>query len=406
MYDERSDSTTTTMGGKNADKFTKEFLEDLTKKPEFQLDKMKDDNKIGVTEGTYIGTLKLSGTTLNYDNLVNSVYSTVGQYTNTYQSAYTHIVKTYGKKIGDILLSPTYRTINTITGSTDGTISILGEYPTGLFSFNLPFLVRNLKRAMESAIKLIPLSASVFDLLDLGDPKSDLYDNILKDEITSIVIKSFDSLLENKQIKDVENSRNEVITAIDKTNFIATYGHDIQYSGVTYTKSNLSGINVGTFYNQFKPAITYLKSANAQYISVLDHSYDFTNLTLSFTSEDLKSILSILLIGNIETIRNKFRLEPLFSADEKLKVSDMLDKFIYKEPADNTANDTTFYLGTFPTRPNDKPIEFVISSTEVMTDDAEGLVANNIFINKNKLGTTLNFYKPWVDNISIGTNIL
>jgi hypothetical protein len=41
-----------------------------------------------------------------------------------------------------------------------------------------------------------------------------------------------------------------------------------------------------------------------------------------------------------------------------------------------------------------------------MTDDDEGLVANNIFINKNKLGTTLNFYKPWVDNISIGTNIL
>ena len=97
MYDERSDSTTTTMGGKKTDEFTKEFLEELTKKPEFQLDKMKEDNKTEVTEGTYIGTL--SGTKLNYDTLVNSVYSTVGQYTNTYQSAYTHIVKTYGKKV-------------------------------------------------------------------------------------------------------------------------------------------------------------------------------------------------------------------------------------------------------------------------------------------------------------------
>jgi hypothetical protein len=41
-----------------------------------------------------------------------------------------------------------------------------------------------------------------------------------------------------------------------------------------------------------------------------------------------------------------------------------------------------------------------------MTNEAERFVANNIFINKNKLGTTLNFYKPWVDNILIGTNIL
>jgi hypothetical protein len=143
MYDERSDSTTTTMGGKKTDEFTKEFLEELTKKPEFQLDKMKEDNKTEVTEGTYIGTL--SGTKLNYDTLVNSVYSTVGQYTNTYQSAYTHIVKTYGKKIGDVLLSPTYRTINTITGSTiDLPISILGEYPTGLFN-DLESIVLNIK---------------------------------------------------------------------------------------------------------------------------------------------------------------------------------------------------------------------------------------------------------------------
>ena len=386
MYDERSDSTTTTMGGKNADKFTKEFLEDLTKKPEFQLDKMKDDNTMGVTEGTYIGTLKSSGTTLNYDTLVNSVYSTVGQYTNIYQSAYTHIVKTYGKKIGDILLSPTYRTINTITGSTEGTISILGEYPTGN---DLPTLVRNLKRAMDSAIQDIPLSASVFNVLEFDDPKVALYDDIFKSEMTSIVMESFETLIKNKQIKDVEIARNEIINAIDKTNFIATYGHDIQYSGVTYTKSNLSGINVGTFYNQFKPAITYLKSANAQYISVLDHSYDFTNLTLSFTSEDLKSILSILLIGKKDRITQYFE-----DPDDFRNVSAMLNQFIYQEPADNTANDTTFDLGTFPTRPNDKPIEFVISSTEVMTDDSEGLVANNIFINKNKLGTTLNFYKP------------
>ena len=90
----------------------------------------------------------------------------------------------------------------------------------------------------------------------------------------------------------------------------------------------------------------------------------------------------------------QFAREPLMSADNISILSEVLDKFIYKEPADNTANDTTFYLGAFPTRPNDKPIEFEISSTVDMTDDAEGLVANNIFINKNKLGTTLNFYKP------------
>ena len=37
MYDERSESTATTINGKKADEFTKEFLEQLSKKPEFQL---------------------------------------------------------------------------------------------------------------------------------------------------------------------------------------------------------------------------------------------------------------------------------------------------------------------------------------------------------------------------------
>jgi hypothetical protein len=394
MYDERSDSTTTTMGGKKTDEFTKEFLEELKKKPEFQLDKMKEDNKTEVTEGTYIGTL--SGTKLNYDTLVNSVYSTVSQYTNKYQSAYTHIVKTYGKKIGDVLLSPTYRTINTITGSTDGTISILGEYPTGLFN-DLETIVLNIKSAMNSAITLIPLSSSVFDLLEFGDPKVDSYDQIFKDEITFIVNQSLDSLVENKQIKDVENARNEVITVIDKTNFLVTYGHDVQISGLTYTKSNLTGFNGTTFYNQFKPAITYLKSASSQNVLELEPTNpNFTELTLSFNSEDLKSILSILLIGKKDTIVQQFARNPLIPADDIGNVSSMLDSFIYKEPTLTLGeeNRLNIILGPFPVRPNDKPIEFEISSTEDMTNEAERFVANNIFINKNKLGTTLNFYKP------------
>lgn len=386
MYDERSDSTTTTMGGKKTEDFTKEFLEELTKKPEFQLDKMKNGNEGVVTEGTYIGTLSgISGTKLRYDILVSSVYSTVGQYTNTYQSAYTHIVKTYGKKIGDVLLSPTYRTINTITGSSEGPISILGEYPSGN---DLPTLVRNLKRAMDSAIQDIPLSASVFNVLEFDDPKVALYDDIFRSKMTSIVMESFDTLIKNEQIKNVEIARNEVITVIDKTNFIVTYGHDVQISGLTYTKTNdFTGFNGTTFYNQFKPAITYLKSASSQHISVLDHDFDFTDL--SFNSEDLKSIFSILLIGKKDRITQYFE-----DPDDFINVSAMLNQFIYQEPADNTANDTTFYLGTFPVRPNDKPIEFKISSTVDMTDEAEKFVANNIFINKNKLGFTLNFYKP------------
>lgn len=300
------------------------------------------------------------------------------------------------KKIGDVLLSPTYRTINTITGSTDGPISILGEYPTGLFN-DLETIVLNLKSAMNSAITLIPLSSSVFDLLEFADPKVDSYDEIFKDEITFIVNQSLDSLVENKQIKDVENARNEVITVIDKTNFLVTYGHDIQISGLTYTKANLTDFNSTTFYNQFKPAITYLKSASAQNVLELEPTNpNFTELTLSFNSEDLKSILSILLIGKKDTIVQQFARNPLMSADDIGNVSSMLDSFIYKEPTLilGEENRLNIILGPFPVRPNDKPIEFEISSTEEMTDEPKRFVANNIFINKNKLGTTLNFYKP------------
>jgi hypothetical protein len=262
----------------------------------------------------------------------------------------------------------------------------LGEYPSGN---DLPTLVANIKKAMNSAIKDIPLSASVFEVLEFDDPKVDLYDDIFRSEISSIVTESFDTLVENKQIKNVENTRNEVITTIDKINFIITYEHDIQISGLTYTKSILSGFNGTTFYNQFKPAITYLKSANEQHISVLEPTINpnFTGTTLSFDTEDLKSILSILLIDKKDRITQYFE-----DPDDFRNVSTMLNQFIYQDP--NQLNSTTFNLGVFPTKPNDKPIEFVISSTVDMTDDAEGLVANNIFINKNKLGTTLNFYKP------------
>jgi hypothetical protein len=55
IYDERAQSTATLIDGKPADQFTKEFIAELQKKPEFQLEGDKD-NKPKVSQGLYIGT--------------------------------------------------------------------------------------------------------------------------------------------------------------------------------------------------------------------------------------------------------------------------------------------------------------------------------------------------------------
>jgi len=60
---------------------------------------------------------------------------------------------------------------------------------------------------------------------------------------------------------------------------------------------------------------------------------------------------------------------------------------------------------TPPMRTNSNNITYPITSEDELIDDYEGSLLNKIFINKPFLDKDkLNYYKKWVDSISIGIN--
>ena len=165
MYDERSEATNTKIGGEDADKFTKTFLEELQKRDGFQLNSKTDSSTANeVTQGVYIGG-EPKNNKITYTDEINMIYSATGAYFNTFQTAYNKIVTEYGTSIASLFFSPTYRTINTLTvnkPSGTETITLLGQYKV---ANDLSVLSRGFKTAMDSAIQ----STNLTSLLVTGD---------------------------------------------------------------------------------------------------------------------------------------------------------------------------------------------------------------------------------------------
>jgi hypothetical protein len=129
MYDERSETTATTINGKKADEFTKEFLEQLSKKPEFELINDLDNPSTKVSQGVTIG--KKDGANLNYTELVNSIYDDINNYVNMFKGAYSDLVSKYGDIIAGLLFSSNYRPKNILdvySVATAGNMNLLGLF--------------------------------------------------------------------------------------------------------------------------------------------------------------------------------------------------------------------------------------------------------------------------------------
>ena len=390
IYDERSDSTATTIAGKKTEEFTKEFLEELAKKPEFELISDLNSQPNDVTQGKYIGTI--SDKNMDYTNIVNLMFSTVGLYTNTYQSTYNTLLKTYGIEVTSTILGPSHRTIKNITiqNSPSGTVtySMFGQY---IPLFELTTIVKTFKLIMDYSLKNTHLTSFIFEFFDISDWRSDIIEPLIKTQIQNLVLSLIDGIIDNKSIKYLESSRNEVINNIDKVNFLMKYQHDAQISGTTYTQLLLTGFNSSDFYSQYSNVLTYMNDCNTPFTQ--DLTYDLLS-TKQYTTDQIKSILSVLLVGGkdklktiISNIQDKF-----ISNDDVKNMNSIVDKFI-KVPTQKT-----FTLGKFPNRKNNKKLIYSAGTpSEIdVTDTAQKDNLNKLLINKKGISGTpnlLNFYK-------------
>lgn len=385
MYDERAQSTTTSIDGKKADDFTRTFLEELQKRDGFSLTGSTDSAKAETTiQGTYIGTP--NGTKLKYNNNIDMVYSSVGNYFNTFQSSYNEVIKNYGTKIGALFLSPEFRTITGYTvysgQSASQNVSLLGEYKPSM-DFNK--LKIRLSDSLVNYVNTANLS-NIFGFTDvLSTAVVSNSNDLLRPHIKKLVLDKMQTISDFKSMKKVEDVRKEVIESLDKVNFICQYGKDGKiekenYSGSTFTV----GYTNESFYGNYSSVITYIKDNHKIFTE------DFQGLSIDYSSlsnNDMNEMLSILLKDSKKSIIDLYNVDTVNFTDKiKSKLDKKFDKFI------TTPTEKKFKTVKFPTKKNDKDVEYVTASAELNDNEKKDL--KKIFNTKNKLGETLNFYKP------------
>jgi hypothetical protein len=403
MYDERSIPTDGRIGYENKDKFTKEFLETLK-----NLDTAKtasvpsDPNKIA--QGTFIGVG--SGTKLVYTTVVDDFYTKSVNYTNKYKSAYEQIYKSYGPKVSGLFFSPEYRTISdtTISGGYSP-LPMFGQYS------GTTVLLDYMDRFKESMYNSISIN-SMMDLLEFNLGGGDIQDqaeSIITPIIIKIVNDKIDEFSNLNSIKELENSRNEVVSLIDKLNYVVTGnnnsgtlipGGDAKISGTTVIKLLFpTGFDATDFTLNYDNVIEYLRTFNDNRDNLYDSGFDFNNFgtgTSPINVDDLKDILKLFLVNSKSEIIRPI-IDSFNGDDMTIGIIEtfygIFDTFVTPDPSILTNSIIT--LGTPPLKRNSNPIEYETSPDSPYTIEVEDPEDDifKIFSSKNNLGNTLNFYR-------------
>jgi hypothetical protein len=380
MYDPRS-TITSTINGKNEEEFTKEFLEKLTnflpKKNSSENDSAKSN---GIKQDIYIGELK--DTKLSYTGLINALNYNGKEYIERYKSTYNNIIEIYGNKIGGLFLSPKYRSVKDVNVYTPSliTFEMFGQYPV---SKELSQLTRSFKTAITASIT----SNNIGEIIGFNDVlPTKIHSNsetILKPYISKFVIEIINKFTEITSLKELEDKRNEVIEIIDKFNYIITNSEDGKIVNPNYSGVTLDSFIVSDFYKEYSPTINHLTNNHSVFTEDLDiTSIDFESTT-SYDTSTLSELLSILLKDKKFSDFVTLYKDPIFLPYHE-KMRNKFEIFVA------TLNKKKFKDKNFPERTNTKEVEYVIGAPSEVTDNA---TLKKIFSPKNKLETTLNFYK-------------
>lgn len=380
MYDERS-IITSKIDGKDSDKFTKEFIEQLQNKPQNILISQTDEsNSKNYVLGKYIGG---NGSTLRYGDVIDGLFKESIVYINKYASTFNYILTNYGEVFTGLFFSSNYRVINKFNlNNTD--YELLGEYSGNI---DIPYLIRVFIYNVE-----LLFQDDNFDIINLMDlsiyffnqKNYDLINLTLKGHILTKLRDTLNDLIENEQLKSLLEVRNELIKSLDEVGFLTKYGYDCSIIDDKTYKGTLTGFNTVDFYNEYSNIIDYLSEKQTLIDNKINNSVDFTNPTVDETL--LSQILKVFLQKDSDSIINIINDEVSLNDNEKTYLYNKFDEFI------NIPKSIDFKTDNPPIRKNDNLLEYPMISSEI-TDPNMILEVLKLWSKKNNKETTLNYYR-------------
>ena len=394
MYDERSISTVSKIGGVEVEKFTKEFLEtlqkDYTQQQEFK-SALGQDFKQGQYIGSFSGVTKL-----NYTSLINDLYKYTTEHFESFEGMYNNVQNTFSKELTTYMLDKNYRTINKydvytgMTGSKE--VNLFGLHVEG---FDMTVITNAVKREMKNVITKDNIN-KLFNLDDLLTPdiKNEVAEVLYNYLITDGELdKILDSATTSKMISDFEVNRDKIINILDKLNFITQNGYDVKIDGGKSTKGLLTEISGDTssFYSEYESCVSYIEENVDKFFEKMDTSVDF--ITLDFTEEKVKSILSQILSDKKQLLvgRIKFEVQDVMGKRITDPMMNMIDERLgsfLKKPTQ-----VKFKFKKSPKRKNDKNVVYTLGLQDIMdtTQDIKNLFSTKYKVSK--ITDKLNYYK-------------
>jgi hypothetical protein len=392
MYDERSITTNSKIGGLEYSGFTKQFLESLQVADEPTVDSSNSTEGVVADTGIYIGN---GTTTLIYDDVVKNVFDKTEVYFESFKTSYNLLNKEFGPLIMKLIFSPDYRKIKnydifTSTSLTPGTtIELIGKYPD-----STPYsrFVSLFKKRLLDFVKTEDIaSVFAFDKV-LTNPKIIKANELLRPYITELIEDKIGSLDSNKQVKGVDERRNELIIALDEVNFLVKYGYDAQLESQDKAiKATLSGYTSNLIYDEYKSCIEYINENSSKFYEKLDNTIDYTNPVI--TSQILGSLLSVLLSST--GAYNKNTLMEVFDVDKTIFDENTIEKLKNKITSFiDEPKDIEFKIKKMKERKNSNPISFNVIEPEEITDSA--IIDQVTYLNSKKvpiISGKLNYYR-------------
>jgi hypothetical protein len=420
IYDERAQATNTMIDGKPAEQFTQEFIDKLTKKPEYELINDLNNGKIDIVDGKYVG--RVIDNFMDYTDIISELYDEMKSYLITYKTAYQNNYNQFSKNFIDLYFSHNYRKNNIIkvqTGPTTGdtiNLKVLGIPDKGkerstYMNIFIPKFIDKLKNTN--------LTENVFNfyLDQMKDPQwNEASEATLQSFLPDLIKTKLNKIIDEGYVdKGLTEKRDKIIEIIDKLNFIMTSestllpngnplgAHDGQISDAKYKYAKLKNfVSSNEFYSKYYEMVNFFKEATDN-IEAIEGTSIAENIII--TDDQLIEVVYYLIKDektkfldeygkSNETYNGVFSVELPGSSSTYFDQIELFFDTVIKITTTPQFEEFGFDITTAPQFPYEIPIRYEIEEQDELLDDNEGKTLNKIFVNKPFLDPTkLNYYK-------------
>jgi hypothetical protein len=420
IYDERSQATNTMINGQKAEVFTKEFIEKLMQKPEYELINDLNNDKIDVIDGKYIG--RVSDKSMDYTDIISELNDVMKSYLITYKIEYQNKYNQYSKNFIDLYFSHNYRNNNILkvqTGPSSGDtidLKVLGIPDKGK---ERSTLINNFIPKFIDKLKNTNLTEVVFNfyLDQMKDPQwNEASEGTLQSFLPDLIKTKLNHIIDEGYVdKGLTEKRDKIIEIIDKLNFIMTSettllpngnplgAHDGQISDAKYKYAKLKNfVSANEFYSKYYEMVNFFKEATDNILAIEGTSV-VENTTI--TNDELVEIVHYLVKDekskfldeynkSNETYNGVFSVELPESSTTYFDQIELYFDTVIKITTTPQYEEFGYDILTAPKFAYEIPIRYEIEEQDELLDDEEGKILNKIFVNKPFLDPAkLNYYK-------------